>query len=55
MGLEDEYAASIQNYILNELKNTTAVIVTRDNNFAAKCDQLFVIENGGLITVQNKD
>ncbi len=55
MGLEDEYAASIQQYILNELKDTTAVIVTRDNNFAAKCDQLFVIENGGLITVQNKD
>lgn len=55
MGLEDEYAASIQNYILNELPDTTAVIVTKDNDFAAQCDQIFVMENGRLLTAHNNN
>ncbi|GAA4449998.1 ABC transporter ATP-binding protein [Rurimicrobium arvi] len=55
MGLEDEYAASVQNYIMNELKDTTAIVVTSDNTFATTCDQLFFIDNGALTTIQNKD
>ncbi len=50
LGLEAPYTRSIQEYLLNELPNTTAIIVTGERDFAARCSQTFILNNGALIT-----
>lgn len=48
LGLEPQYARSIQQYLLYEVPNTTAIIVTGEPDFAAQCDQTFILNNGQL-------
>lgn len=43
-----ESRESIQNYILNEMTNTTAIIVTNDDAFAERCDWIIVLDKGAV-------
>lgn len=52
LGLEQEYIASIRNYLLN-LKDTTVVIVTNDIEYSQQCNKVILIENGHAQTKQN--
>lgn len=41
LGLETEDAQRIQDYLLNECKNSTVLIVTANKKFANRCDDVF--------------
>ncbi len=43
-----ENCEKITEYLIN-LKNVTVVVVTGDNNFASKCDQVITMSNGKII------
>ncbi len=48
LGLEPQYAQSIQEYILTGMPATTAIIVTGERDFAQRCNQIFTLNNGTL-------
>jgi ABC-type transport system involved in cytochrome bd biosynthesis fused ATPase/permease subunit len=41
LGLEVDDAQRIQDYLLNECKNSTVLIVTANKKFANRCDEVF--------------
>jgi ATP-binding cassette subfamily B protein len=43
LGLEEHQKRSIQQYLLNALPDTTVLVVSNDNEFASKCDQVIEI------------
>lgn len=55
MGLEQNNALQIQNYLLNELPNTTVIVVTNEEAFSSKCDRIFVMENGELSSIKDNN
>jgi len=38
--------ANLQQYLLQDLKPTTCIIATNDQEYAAKCDFIMVMEKG---------
>ncbi|MGZ5253961.1 MAG: peptidase domain-containing ABC transporter [Flavitalea sp.] len=48
-GIEEQFKINMENYLLNELKETTMVMITNDQSFANKCDQVVQLR-AGLIT-----
>lgn len=52
LGLEDEYTLQIQQYILEQLADKTALIVTNDDAFAAKCDVVMVMDKGTVKSIE---
>lgn len=53
LGLEDEYAERIRKYLLNDLQNTTVVVVTNDTVFAKGCNQVFELNSGKLNVIHS--
>jgi ABC-type bacteriocin/lantibiotic exporter with double-glycine peptidase domain len=49
LGLEHQYAQRIQDYLLQELTDATAIIVTSEAGFAARCTRTFQLRYGKLI------
>jgi ABC-type bacteriocin/lantibiotic exporter with double-glycine peptidase domain len=49
LGLELKYVEQIKNYLLNEIPNTTCLIVSNDIQFAEKANRVLVLEEGGII------
>lgn len=43
LGLEEHHKNSIQQYLLNQLPDTTVIVVSNDASFANKCDQTIEI------------
>ncbi len=39
--------------LLGEIKNTTLVVVTNDEDFARQCDQVLIMEEGGIVTLRS--
>jgi ATP-binding cassette, subfamily B, bacterial len=50
-GLENQYQEQIKNLFLNELANTTVLVITKDETFAQSCDKVIYLKNNGC-TVQ---
>jgi ATP-binding cassette, subfamily B, bacterial len=46
-GLEAIYQQQVKNYLLHEMKNTTVLVITKDENFATECDKTIFIKNNG--------
>ena len=46
--LNNDNKESIQQYILNELTNTTVIVAANDTAFAQKCDQIIIMEHGTI-------
>ncbi len=46
LGLEDVNAQRIFDYLLHEMPGTTTIVVCNDAAFAARCNQVIVLENG---------
>ncbi len=44
--LNKESRTSIQQYILTEMRNSTAIIITDEYEFAEQCDQVILLEKG---------
>ncbi len=54
LGLEEQYAMQIQDYLLTKLTDTTVIVVSNDKAFATKCDKVIVLDNGNIIsTIEN--
>lgn len=51
---ETEYRNRVMN-ILNEMKDTTLVVVTNDESFASRCDTIITIEKGTLASNHTKN
>lgn len=47
-GIEENFKSRIENYLLNELKQTTMVMITNDQNFADQCDQVIQLKDGTI-------
>lgn len=47
VGLEDIYQQQVKNYLLHEMKNTTVLVITKDESFATKCDKTIFVKNNG--------
>jgi ABC-type bacteriocin/lantibiotic exporter with double-glycine peptidase domain len=45
-GIEESFKSRLENYLLNELKQTTMVIITNDQSFANQCDQIIHLQEG---------
>jgi len=52
LGLEYENAMHIQQFILEQLADKTVVMVTNDEQFAAKCDMVLVMDKGTIKTIK---
>jgi ABC-type bacteriocin/lantibiotic exporter with double-glycine peptidase domain len=48
LGLEAPYAQAIQEHILTGMRDTTAIIVTGERDFAERCNKIFTLKNGVL-------
>lgn len=48
LGLEYKYAEQIKNYLLQDIPNTTCIIVSNDTSFAEKANRVLVIEDGHI-------
>ncbi len=48
LGLEEEYANKIKNYLLSYSQDNVMVVVSNDETFAAKCDKVIVLEKGTI-------
>jgi ATP-binding cassette subfamily B protein len=46
-GLEEMYQQQVKNYLLHEMKNTTVLVITKDESFAAECDKTIFIKSNG--------
>jgi ATP-binding cassette, subfamily B, bacterial len=40
--------------LLSEIKNTTLIVVSNDDDFAKLCDKILIVEEGNLNTITNK-
>jgi ATP-binding cassette, subfamily B, bacterial len=47
-GIEETFKSRMENYLLNELKQTTMVMITNDQSFADQCDQVIQLKDGTL-------
>ncbi len=47
-GIEENFKSRMENYLLNELKQTTMVMITNDQNFADQCDQVIQLKDGTI-------
>ncbi len=47
LGLEENYQHQIKNLLLHQLKNTTVVVVTKDDDFAKECDKTILLKVDG--------
>lgn len=45
-GIEESFKSRMENYLLNELKQTTMVMITNDHSFANQCDQVIQLRDG---------
>lgn len=45
-GIEEQFKINIENYLLNELKQTSMVMITNDQLFANQCDQVVQLREG---------
>jgi ATP-binding cassette, subfamily B, bacterial len=52
LGLEDQYAKQIQQYILTQIIDKTVLMVTNDETFAAKCDLVIVMDKGTIKSIK---
>lgn len=48
-GLQANVASDLRNYILNDLTNSTVIIITSDDIFVDKCGKVLKLENGTII------
>jgi ABC-type transport system involved in cytochrome bd biosynthesis fused ATPase/permease subunit len=48
LGLELEYAERIRNYLIKEMPQTTGIIVSNDQDFAAACHKVLYMEEGKI-------
>jgi ABC-type bacteriocin/lantibiotic exporter with double-glycine peptidase domain len=48
LGLESEYAERIRNYLIKEMPQTTGIIVSNDQDFAAACHKVLYMEEGKI-------
>lgn len=48
LGLESEYAERIRNYLIKEMPQTTGIIVSNDQDFAAACHKVLYLEEGKI-------
>jgi ABC-type bacteriocin/lantibiotic exporter with double-glycine peptidase domain len=55
LGLEENYAASIKDYLLNKTPHTTVIVATNDAEFAAQCDKVIHLQNGEIKFITTKD
>jgi len=47
-GIEENFKSRMENYLLNELKQTTMVMITNDQYFADQCDQVIQLKDGTI-------
>ena len=47
-GIEESFKSRMENYLLNELKQTTMVMITNDQSFADQCDQVIQLRDGSI-------
>jgi len=48
LGLEEMYRQRIQNYLLQELPDTTVIVVSNDQEFGRQCDKTIVLKEGSV-------
>jgi ATP-binding cassette, subfamily B, bacterial len=51
-GIEETYQQQVKNYLLQEMKNTTLFVITKDESFANDCDKIIVVKNNGCNTIK---
>jgi ATP-binding cassette subfamily B protein len=49
LGLEEQYAAQIKDYLLSDLNTSTLLVVTSDEDFAMNCDVKLTFDNGQIV------
>lgn len=54
LNLEDEAVNKIQDYILNKLPNTTAIVVTNDLLFASQCNKVVALDKGKIQSIKEQ-
>jgi ABC-type bacteriocin/lantibiotic exporter with double-glycine peptidase domain len=50
--IEEKYKVKIEDYLLNQ-KDTTLIMITNDQSFADRCDQVIYLKNGRIININN--
>lgn len=51
MGLEEQYAERIKDYLLHGLPGTTMVITSNDETFGRQCDKIIILDKGTISSV----
>ncbi len=50
--IEEKYKVKIEEYLLS-LENTTLIMITNDQEFADRCDQVIYLKNGKITNINN--
>jgi ATP-binding cassette, subfamily B, bacterial len=53
LGLEPQYATTIKQYLLNDIPNTTVLVISNDIEFAEKANKVMIMAEGTLQLMDN--
>jgi ATP-binding cassette, subfamily B, bacterial len=48
LGLEPQYATQIKMYLLNDIPETTVLVISNDTEFAEKASRVMIMANGTI-------
>ncbi|WP_332735916.1 peptidase domain-containing ABC transporter [Flavihumibacter sp.] len=49
LGFDAESKAKVENYLLHQIPGTTVIVISNDEDFASKCDQVLAMQDGTII------
>lgn len=50
-GMEPAYQQKLQQHLLNNLPETTVIVVTNDQQFSSQCDKVLMLEKGTITQI----
>ncbi|KIC91168.1 peptidase domain-containing ABC transporter [Flavihumibacter sp. ZG627] len=49
LGFDAESKAKVENYLLHQIPGTTVIVISNDEDFSRKCDQVLAMQDGTII------
>lgn len=49
LGFDAESKAKVENYLLHQIPGTTVIVISNDEDFASKCDQVLTMQDGTIL------
>ena len=50
LSLDPEHSKRVEDYLLNDIPDTTVVVITNSDSFASRCNRLFYMQDGKIVS-----